>query len=426
MTQLARIASHVFNVPLLVRLETAMTVANVLFERDGASAFTAEDFAAEMSRFRGQPSGPQRTDGSRATYYRVENGIAVIPVLGELCNRGAWIGASSGLTSYEGLAEQLRAVAADSAVRGAVLDMNSPGGEAFGAFEAGAAVQELAAKKPVVAFVNGMACSAAYAIACGADEIVCIPSGIVGSIGVIMMHMDRSAALAKAGLKPTVIHAGAHKADLSSLRELPDDARARLQAHVDETYGLFVSTVAEARELDPDAVRATEGGVLMGQSAVAAGLADRTGTLDDCFALIDSAARSRAAFTLGATMDTIAVAAHEAALSAAREEGARAAATAASNAQAAAQVRIGAILGCKEAKGREATAQHLALSTDMTAVAAAALLATMPEAAAPRDSRMSRAPNPSVQPDRGEADAPDHDAMWGDAVSAANKAAGVR
>ncbi len=102
-----------------------------------------------------------------------------------------------------------------------------------------------------------------------------------------MLHVDRSAALAKAGVKPTLIYAGAHKVDGFSLQVLPEDACARIQAAVDGVYALFVRSVATHRGLTDAAVRATEGGVLMGQAAVVAGLAHRVGTVDHAMALLN-------------------------------------------------------------------------------------------------------------------------------------------
>ena len=279
----ARIAAHLFNTPLLLMPETAVAIASNLADRFGVEPIAeSEPVVIEASRFRGAPTaaGP-----SGRPMYRAENGVAVIPVLGELVNRGAWIGASSGLTSYEGLDAQLRAAATDPEISGIVLDLNSPGGEATGAMETGALVRSIAAKKPVVAFVNGMAASAGYAIAAGATTIVSTPTGALGSIGVVMLHLDRSAALAKAGVKPTLIHAGKYKVDGNSTQALPEEARARIQKSIDGFYALFVSHVARLRKIDPAAVMATEGGILMGQDAVTAGLADKLGDFDDALKL---------------------------------------------------------------------------------------------------------------------------------------------
>ncbi|RWF97659.1 MAG: S49 family peptidase, partial [Mesorhizobium sp.] len=103
--------------------------------------------------------------------------------------------------------------AADPAVRSVILDMHSPGGEAVGAFETAALVRDLAARKRTVAVVNGMAASAMYAIASGANEIVTTETGIAGSIGVVLLHADFSRQLDRDGITPTLIHAGAHKVD---------------------------------------------------------------------------------------------------------------------------------------------------------------------------------------------------------------------
>lgn len=277
MTYLAHIATRIFDTPLLVRPETAAIIVDVLAERIGVSRETPEANAIEMSRFRGQPV---RQNGDGATMYRVENGVAILPVMGELVNRGAWIGASSGLTSYEGLEASLRAAASDRMVSAIVLDMNSPGGEASGALETGELVRSINKQKPVVAFVNGQAASAAYAIASGAGKIVAAPSAVLGSIGVVLVHRDMSAAIEKQGVKMTVIHAGAYKADGNPFQALPDDARARIQGHVDAIYDLFTGMVAQHRGMDLADVRGTEAAIFLGADAVNAGLADSIGTLD--------------------------------------------------------------------------------------------------------------------------------------------------
>ena len=69
------------------------------------------------------------------TPYPVVDGIAVIEISGVLIHRGGWIGQSSGLTSYEGIAAQLQAALADPGVRGIALDIDSFGGEVAGAFD---------------------------------------------------------------------------------------------------------------------------------------------------------------------------------------------------------------------------------------------------------------------------------------------------
>lgn len=201
-------------------------------------------------------------------------------------NRGAWVGASSGLVSYEGLTFQIQKAAKDPATKAIVLDMQSPGGEAVGAFECATVVRAVAKEKPIVAVVNGMAASAAYAIASACRAIVSIDTGISGSIGVVMMHADYSRAIDKAGITPTLIHAGAHKVDGNPYQPLPAGVKSDLQAEVDAFYEKFLETVAAGRgkRLTAKAARATEARCLIGRDALAAGLVDDTGTFADVIA----------------------------------------------------------------------------------------------------------------------------------------------
>lgn len=377
MTQLARLASLVFNVPLLIAPDAALTVADVILAHEAG--------ALPRTAFDDEESAPSA--------YRVENGIAHIPVHGELVNRGSWLSSASGLVSYEGLAADLRRAAEDPTVTGILLDMDSPGGQATGAMEAAALVRQVGQQKPVVAYVNGMAASAAYAIASGASRIVAMPSALLGSIGVVMVHMDRTGAMARAGVKPTIIYAGAHKVDHSSMQALPDDARARMQGEVDDIYGLFVETVVANRGLTEAAVRATEGGIRMGQKAVDEGLADEVGTQQTALAFL-SRARYAPQFT-GAFLMTDPV--DQAAIQAqAIADATRAAATAE-------RQRTQAILAAPEAQGRSDMAQHLAFQTDMSAEAAIALLKVAPAAAAApaaQGTLAGRVPAPDIQPDQ--------------------------
>ena len=160
---------------------------------------------------------------------------------------------------------------------------NSPGGEAAGAFELAAQVRRIGAAKTIVAHVNAMACSAAYAIASSAKSITTIPSGVLGSIGVVALHLDASRMVDKAGVTPSFIYAGARKIDGNSLQPLAKEARDAIQADVDKYLDLFIQAVAAGRNarLTAQKARATEAATFLGKDAVAVGLADILGTFDD-------------------------------------------------------------------------------------------------------------------------------------------------
>jgi signal peptide peptidase SppA len=204
------------------------------------------------------------------------DGIAVIEIAGTLVHRGAWIGQSSGLTSYEGIAAQLQAALADPAVLGIALDIDSFGGEVAGAFDLADRIRAARAKKPVQAFVAEHALSAGYVLASQADRIILPRTGAVGSIGVVALHTDMSGALDQKGIAVTLIHAGIHKIDANPYQPLPDAVHDQMQRELEVVRFLFAETVAAGRgnRLSHATALATEAAVFRGADAVAAGLAD--------------------------------------------------------------------------------------------------------------------------------------------------------
>jgi len=287
MTLLPRLASLVFNQPHAITPEAAEAIVAALQGRLGeidldlsvlgrgqdmhANAFVGRPVVGEDKRYRG--------------YRLTDRGAAIVPIQGELVNRGSWLGASSGLVSYEGLRHTLRAVAADPQARSIVLDIDSPGGQVTGMAETADLVRAIAETKSVVAVANGLAASAAYGIASAASRIVVGRDAHVGSVGVVYMHADRSKQLDKAGVKVTLIHAGARKVDGNPFQPLPEDVRGEIQARIDEAYGSFVALVREGRpNLSDDAIRTTEARVYAGRDAVERGLADDVSTFDAALA----------------------------------------------------------------------------------------------------------------------------------------------
>jgi len=205
----------------------------------------------------------------------VKTGVEVLPVHGVLVSRGSHINACETMTSYEGLRQQLRQAVADPLVEHIVLDIDSPGGAATGAFELAADIRALARQKPITGIVNYMAYSGGYLIGSACSELVVSQTSGVGSIGVIASHMDRSKMEENMGVKVTTVFAGAHKNDLSPHEPLSDQSLQYLQDLVQESYQLFVNAVAEYRGLAVERVIATEAGLFRGQASIAAGLADR-------------------------------------------------------------------------------------------------------------------------------------------------------
>lgn len=224
-----------------------------------------------------------------------ESGIARVAVQGPLVRKDSWLNAMCGMTSYAQIEQQMIRAVNDPAVKGILLDIDSPGGEAAGVFDTSDLIYSLRGQKPIYAVANEDMYSAAYAIGSAADKIFVSRTGGVGSIGVIAMHVDQSGADAKEGLKYTPIYAGARKTDLSPHEPLTDAARASMQAEIDRLYGIFASTVARNRGLSTEQVKNTEAGLFFGPAGVESGLADRSGTTADAIAALVSASRPIAA-----------------------------------------------------------------------------------------------------------------------------------
>lgn len=342
-------------------------------------------------------------DDWRAAYrpYVVKDGILQIPVKGVLLHDFPWA-LGSWATGYAYIWRAFERGLADYGVRGIALMCDTPGGMVAGCFELVDKIFAARGTKPVRAFAHESAYSAGYAIASVADKIAVSRTGGVGSIGVVTMHTDWSKALDQAGLKITFIYAGKHKVDGNPTSALPDDVKARIQSRIDDIYGVFVAAVARNRGIDEGAVRATEALTFTGPEAVSNGLADAIGSLDDAVAAFAADLSSPQGDDDMSNKDNTATE-QAAAIAAARAEGRAEGVTegektgraaAAAEATTAERTRIQAILGHENARDRGEMASHLAFATDMTAEAAAALLAKAP-----------KQPQASTQPPKDRLDA---------------------
>jgi signal peptide peptidase SppA len=206
--------------------------------------------------------------------------IALVPILGPLAKRGSFLDSLFGFGNYEDVQARVDAAAADPSIDAILLEIDSPGGEAAGAFDLADRIFAGRGSKPVWAIANDSAFSAAYAIGSAADKLFLTRTGGVGSIGVLAAHVDQSGYDEKQGVKVTTITAGARKNDFNAHEPLSEDAAGFLQAEVNRLYGLFVDTVSRNRSLSTDAIRATEAALFFGNDAVKVGLADGVGTFE--------------------------------------------------------------------------------------------------------------------------------------------------
>ena len=285
-------AAHVFDVPLMIDEDKAAVIAAAFGPRLlGMPIVVLGDDGGEHPAARTHmgvaDSGIERVLSSRnLAGFAVHEGVGIIEVAGTLVHKGAFLGQSSGQTSYQGLQAQIARAAAMPEVRGVVLEVDSFGGQVNGAFETAAALRRLSAIKPTLAILTDNALSAGYLLASQARQIVMPKAGRAGSIGVVTMHVNRRKQMEQEGLEVTVIASGAHKAESQGMSPLTDEKRAALQASVDRTREDFAEAVGVGRgqRLTKAGALATEASIEEGEAAVRAGLVDAIGDPVEAFA----------------------------------------------------------------------------------------------------------------------------------------------
>lgn len=306
--------------------------------------------------------------------------VAILEARGPMFRHANIFTAVSGATSYDVLRRDLQTALDDVSVRAIVMSYDTPGGHVTGVDELAKAIRAGKSKKPIVAYVGGSAASAGYWLTSQSTEIVIAETAVLGSIGVMATLQDTSEADAKAGRLTFISSQSPDKRpDLST-----DAGRARVQRLVDALAEVFISTVASGRGVKPGDVTAKFGGgdLLVGTAAVAAGMADRIGSFEGLVAELAAGkpsylppSKTKTARTSENDIVVVAKADHDAAVATARSEGEKAGASTE-------RKRIGDILALDETNGREASARHLALTTDLTAEQAKGTLASIPKAGA--------------------------------------------
>jgi len=198
----------------------------------------------------------------------------------------------------EAAIKKINAATDDPTIKGLLLYLNTPGGEVTASDKIYNAVKQFSeTERPVVAYMDTVAASGGYYIACGADEIVANETSITGSIGVIISGFNASEMLDNVGIKGQTFRSGDFKDTLSMTREMRDDEREYIQALVDDMYEKFAGIVSEAREIPMETLKdgIADGRIFQGSAAKEVGLVDKTGYEADAIeALKDLAGISNA------------------------------------------------------------------------------------------------------------------------------------
>jgi signal peptide peptidase SppA len=228
-------------------------------------------------------------------YCLTPGGVAVINVSGVIAQRMNLIMRFSGGVSSEMLGRTIQKCLKNPECKALVLDINSPGGTVGGTAECSDLIYNARGTKPMIAVSNTCMASGAYWIGSACDEVVASPSSRIGSIGVYMVHAERSKQDAEMGVKRTVISAGRYKTAGNDVEPLSEESRGKLQQFVNDAYAMFTEAVARNRKASVQAVRNGfgEGDAPYSREAVAEKLADRVATLDQVISELE--ARFRAA-----------------------------------------------------------------------------------------------------------------------------------
>src|SRR6201997_5630725 len=213
---------------------------------------------------------------------RLRGRRAVVPVVRLSGVRGGVPPLRPGMT-LAGVAKMLERAFSVKHARAVALLINSPGGSPVQSRQIYLRIRQLAAEKslPVLVFVEDVAASGGYMIACAGDEIFCDPSSILGSIGVVGGSFGFQELIKKVGIERRLYTAGAHKAMLDPfLPENPDDV-AKLKALQREIHQIFIALVKESRGARLKGADDTlfTGEYWAGETSIALGLADGIGDI---------------------------------------------------------------------------------------------------------------------------------------------------
>ncbi|HXY60671.1 MAG TPA: signal peptide peptidase SppA [Chthoniobacterales bacterium] len=174
----------------------------------------------------------------------------------------------------------------DGRVKAIVLEIDSPGGEVTAADQIYNAVTKARARKPVIIYMDSLAASGGYYVACGGKYLMANETTITGSIGVIIQTLNYEQLFNKIGLASVVFKSGKFKDILNGARPMTPEERDLIQSFVMQTYDKFLGIVSKERRLPADMLRNTiaDGRILSGKDALNAKLIDGLGQIEDAYA----------------------------------------------------------------------------------------------------------------------------------------------
>lgn len=176
--------------------------------------------------------------------------------------------------------EEIEKAKKNKSIKGVLLDVNSPGGAVAPSVELAYAIKELKEIKPVVVYASGVIASGSYYASIWANEIIANPGSMVGSIGVIMQGVNAEELMTKIGVSTQTVKAGKYKESGTASRKWFDYEEEQLQSVIDDTYNMFITDVANARNLDiKNHTKFADARIFTASQAKEVGLVDEVATI---------------------------------------------------------------------------------------------------------------------------------------------------
>lgn len=218
--------------------------------------------------------------------------IAVIAGDGEILSAGTVENFSEAGMTGSGMARVLKRVGDDASIKGVILRVDSPGGDAIASAEILHAAEMLSAKKPLLVSMSDYAASGGYMMSMTGDRVLAYSNTLTGSIGVFFGKLTLRGLYDKIGLNKYLLKRGRWSSIDSDYTPLSAEERARLQTELRAYYNGFVERVAKGRKKDASTIEPlAQGRVWLGAQAAQNGLVDEIGGLDRAITLIKEKAQ---------------------------------------------------------------------------------------------------------------------------------------
>ncbi len=213
--------------------------------------------------------------------------VALVVAQGDIMRGKADSFTESSMIASESIAATLRSVAKNDDIKGVVLRIDSPGGDAVASDEILEVVRELSAKKPLVISMSDLAASGGYYMAMTGDPIVAYPSTITGSIGVVFTKPVLKGLYNNLGITKDSLSRGKNAGFLSDYDSLDAAGRENLRSLIQDMYSAFLNEVATGRKRPLEEIAPlAEGRVWLGTQALERGLLDEVGGIDTALATL--------------------------------------------------------------------------------------------------------------------------------------------